>query len=237
MNLNTNNEFQEGKILLIDKPLEWTSFDVVGKIRNTISRYTKVRKIKVGHAGTLDPLATGLLIVCTGKFTKRIKEFQNQDKEYTGSFYIGATTPSFDNETEIDKTYDISHLTDDTIKQVAASFIGEQQQTPPSFSAIKLKGVRAYHMARKNEDVKLTARNIVIKEIEISKIDLPNVNFRVVCSKGTYIRALARDFGEALGCGAYLYSLQRTKIGNFCLNDAITVSDFEEKIRNDYAPD
>ncbi|MEZ5195859.1 MAG: tRNA pseudouridine(55) synthase TruB [Bacteroidales bacterium] len=234
MNHPANNEFQEGKILLIDKPLEWTSFDVVGKIRNTITRYTKARKIKVGHAGTLDPLASGLLIVCTGKFTKRINEFQDQDKEYTGSFYIGSTTPSFDNETEIDQTYDTSHLTDEVIREVADSFVGEQQQVPPTFSAIKLKGVRAYHMARKNEEVKLSARNIVIKEMEISAIDLPNVHFRVVCSKGTYIRALARDFGKALGCGAYLNTLIRTKIGDFCLSDALSITQFEEQVRSAY---
>jgi tRNA pseudouridine55 synthase len=199
-------DFQAGEVLLFDKPIGWTSFDVVNKVRYLIRSHLGIKKIKVGHAGTLDPLATGLLILCTGKFTKRIQEFQDQDKEYTGTFFLGATTPSFDKETEIDKTYNISHITDDKILNAAKQLTGDIEQIPPLFSAIKIKGKRAYDYARKNKDVKLNPRKVSINEFEITGIDLPKIYFRVSCSKGTYIRSLARDFGEALNAGAYLTS-------------------------------
>lgn len=219
--------YQDGKVLLIDKPLEWTSFDVVKKIRNTISRKTGIRRIKVGHAGTLDPLATGLLIVCTGKFTKRLNEFQSQDKEYTGAFFLGATTPSFDNETEQDQKFSTKHITDDLLHQTAKLFIGEIDQVPPAFSAVNVDGVRAYQKARNNEKVDIPPRKISISIFEITKIELPLIHFKVNCSKGTYIRSLARDYGKELGSGAYLDSLCRTRIGNFDLSDAISIQEFE----------
>ncbi len=225
-------DFNNGEILLIDKPLTWTSFDVVNKIRRIISHKTTSGKIKVGHAGTLDPLATGLLIVCTGKFTKRIHEFQNLDKEYTGEFRLGATTPSFDSETEIDNRHETAHLTDELLIITARSFIGTQDQEPPLFSAVKVEGERAYLKARRRESVKLTPRKITIKEFELTSIDLPVLTFRVVCSKGTYIRALARDFGHALKSGAYLTQLTRTKIGEYSLKKAITIEQFEHELNH-----
>ena len=221
------NTFQEGKILLIDKPIEWTSFDVVKKIRNTISRKTGIRKIKVGHAGTLDPLATGLLIVCTGKFTKRINEFQGMEKEYTGTFFIGATTPSLDKETEIDNKFDTHQITDELLIRTAETFIGEYDQVPPDFSAVNIDGVRAYQKARNNEKFDLPPKRIIIYEFQLNNIDLPLIHFKVTCSKGTYIRSLARDFGKALNSGAYLDSLIRTRIGNNLLSEAISIEDFE----------
>ncbi len=219
--------FQEGKILLIDKPIEWTSFDVVKKIRNTISRKTGIRKIKVGHAGTLDPLATGLLVVCTGKFTKRINEFQGMEKEYTGTFYIGATTPSFDRETKTDHKFDTRHITDELLIKTAETFVGEYDQIPPDFSAVNIDGVRAYQKARNNEKFDLPPKRITIYEFQLNNIDLPLIHFKVTCSKGTYIRSLARDFGKALNSGAYLDSLIRTRIGNNLLSEAISIEDFE----------
>lgn len=221
------NTFQEGKILLIDKPIEWTSFDVVKKIRNTISRKTGIRKIKVGHAGTLDPLATGLLIVCTGKFTKRINEFQGMEKEYTGTFFIGATTPSLDKETEIDNKFDTHQITDELLIRIAETFVGEYDQVPPDFSAVNVDGVRAYQKARNNEKFDLPPKRITIYNFELNKIEMPLVSFKVTCSKGTYIRSLARDFGKALNSGAYLDSLIRTRIGNNLLSEAISIEDFE----------
>lgn len=232
-NLNQpENIFQKGEILLINKPIEWSSFDVVKKIRNSIKRATGIRKIKVGHAGTLDPLATGLLIVCTGRFTKRINEFQDLDKEYTGSFYVGATTPSFDKETEVDMEFDISSISKDLLISTSKSFIGEQNQIPPVYSAIKIDGKRAYSFARNKKEVKLSPRKIYIKEFELTNINLPEVHFRVVCTKGTYIRSLAKDFGKALNSGAYLTSLTRTGIGNFKLSEAITVDKFSESLNH-----
>jgi len=222
-----NFDFQKGEILFIDKPLQWTSFDVVNKIRNLISRYTGIRKIKVGHAGTLDPLATGLLILCTGKFTKRIQEFQGLDKEYTGVFFIGATTPSYDRETKTDKEFDISHVNEELLLKTAKNFIGALYQVPPLYSAVNIEGKRAYKFARNNEEVKLPPKKIIIREFELTEIRLPEVHFRVVCSKGTYIRSLARDFGKALGAGSYLTSLIRIKIGDYDLSKAITIEDFE----------
>ncbi len=220
-------DFQAGEILLFNKPLGWTSFDVVNKVRYLIRDYLGIKKIKVGHAGTLDPLATGLLILCTGKFTKRIQEFQDQDKEYTGTFFLGATTPSFDKETEIDKTFDISHITEEIILNTAKQLTGKIEQTPPVFSAIKVKGKRAYDYARDNENVKLKSRTITVNEFEITGINLPEVHFRISCSKGTYIRSLARDFGKALGSGSYLTSLCRTRSGAFNISNAMSIEEFQ----------
>ena len=223
--MNTpQNNFEEGKMLLINKPLAWTSFDVVRKIRNLI------RIKKVGHAGTLDPLATGLLIICTGKFTKKINEYMAQEKEYTGSFTLGATTPTYDLESEPGNFKDISFLTSENLKSAAKEFTGDIMQVPPAHSAIKVDGKRVYELARKGIDVKLEPRKLFIKEFEITEIRLPVVHFCVVCSTGTYIRSLANDFGEKLGCGAYLSSLCRTKIGKFKVEDAMTIEEFEQEI-------
>jgi tRNA pseudouridine55 synthase len=222
--------FTDGELLLIDKPAEWTSFDVVNKIRWAISRKTGIKKIKVGHAGTLDPLATGLLILCTGKFTKKINELQLLEKEYTGTFYLGATTPSFDGETAVDHVYPTEHIHKESILEASRQLTGEIEQVPPAYSAIKVAGTRAYQMARKNDEVKLKPRKISIAEFEISRIGLPEIDFRVSCSKGTYIRALARDFGQALQSGAYLFSLRRTRIGKFHVTDALTIEQFLESL-------
>jgi tRNA pseudouridine55 synthase len=222
-----NNVFAEGKVLLIDKPLRWTSFDVVRKIRNLI------RIKKVGHAGTLDPLATGLLIVCTGKFTKKIDEYMAQEKEYTGTITLGATTPTYDLESEPQNFKPFEHISVDQLRQAAQSLTGKILQTPPIHSAIKKDGKRVYELARKGVEVKLEARPVTISEFEMVKVDLPNVEFRVVCSTGTYIRSLANDFGEAMGCGGYLSSLCRTRIGNFLLKDAMSVTQFEEEVKNE----
>jgi len=224
--------FQAGEILLVDKPLEWTSFDVVNKIRYTILRKLGIKKIKVGHAGTLDPLATGLLIICTGKFTKRIEEFQAQQKEYTGTFFIGATTPSFDKETKVDSVYNTNHIDEKLITETTQKFLGEIHQVPPIFSAVKIKGERAYNQARKNIDVKLESKQVIINEFEITKINLPEVSFRVKCSKGTYIRSLARDYGKSLNSGAYLSSLRRTLIGGYNVDHAMQIEEIIEKINN-----
>lgn len=212
-------------MLLIDKPLRWTSFDAVRKIRNLI------RIKKVGHAGTLDPLATGLLIVCTGKFTKRINEFMAQEKEYTGSFTLGATTPTYDLESEPENAKPFDHITTEQIKAATEKFTGEIMQVPPAHSAIKQDGKRVYELARAGKEVKLEPRKIAIKEFEITRVELPLVYFRVVCSTGTYIRSLANDVGEALGCGAYLSSLCRTRIGEFQVKDAMSIEAFEEKVK------
>ena len=220
-------QFEQGEILLVNKPYKWTSFDVVGKIRGVIKQRMGILKIKIGHAGTLDPLATGLLILCTGKFTKRIEEFQGLEKEYTGTFRLGATTPSFDLETELSPTpsgWDT--LTgSEAIQNAAKHFTGTFNQVPPQFSAIKIEGKRAYKSARKDINVELKAREITISAFEIIRVSMPDVDFRIVCSKGTYIRALARDFGEFLSCGAYLTALCRTRIGMFHLRDAYELAD------------
>jgi tRNA pseudouridine55 synthase len=216
--------FKEGEVLLLDKPLEWTSFDVVAKVRNIIRK--KEGKVKVGHAGTLDPLATGLLILCTGKKTKTIESYQAQQKEYTGEITLGATTPSFDGETEVDQTYDIAHIDQSLIEETVAKFTGEIDQIPPMFSAVKVDGKRLYKHARKGQVVEIEPRKITIHEFEITNIDLPKLEFRVVCSKGTYIRSLARDFGKALNAGAYLSALRRTKIGDFDVDNAYIVDEF-----------
>jgi len=223
-------DFRAGEVFLLDKPYEWTSFHVVNSIRYQMSRVTGLKRNKVGHAGTLDPLATGLLIICTGKATKSIDKFQAQKKEYTGTFLLGATTPCFDLEQEVDKTYPTDHITEKMIRQTAQSFIGVQEQVPPVFSAIKIKGKRAYDYARKDEEVIIKPKTIEIKEFEITRIALPQVDFRVVCSKGTYIRSLARDFGEQLNSGAHLIALRRTKIGEFDVKDAMSPKEFKLKM-------
>ncbi len=226
----TAEDFQNGQILLIDKSLHWTSFQAVNKMKWILKSKLGLKKIKIGHAGTLDPLATGLLLVCTGKFTKRIEELQGQVKEYTGTFYIGATTPSYDLETEINQTFPTAHITDDLIQETIAQFLGEIDQKPPIFSAIKKDGVRLYDHARAGETVEIAFRKTTIHEFEITRIALPEVDFRVVCSKGTYIRSLAFDFGKALGSGAHLTSLRRTKIGNYDVNDAMDITSFDDSI-------
>ncbi len=221
-------EFKEGKILLFDKPLGWTSFQLVNKVRWLIRKSCNIKKIKVGHAGTLDPLASGLLIICTGKFTKKIEEYQGQEKEYTGTFTLGATTPSYDMETDVDKTFETDHISEEDIEGATFEFLGEIDQIPPVFSALKKNGKRLYEFARAGEEVDIPSRKVKITEFEITEIRFPEVNFRVVCSKGTYIRSLANDFGKALGTGAYLSSLRRTKIGGFLVEDALDVTAFEK---------
>lgn len=224
-------DYLSGQVLLIDKPLNWTSFQVVNKIRWLIKQQFGIKKIKVGHAGTLDPLATGLLILCTGKFTKKIESYQAQVKEYTGTFTLGATTPSYDLETEIDTTFDISGITSEEIYHATQQFLGEIQQQAPVFSALKKDGKKLYEYARAGEKVEVPTRRVSISEFEITKIELPNVAFRVVCSKGTYIRSLAHDFGKALNNGAHLSVLRRTKIGDFSVEDAVGVLAFEEAFK------
>ena len=218
--------FEDGKVILIDKPLHWTSFDVVRKIRNSI----KIKK--VGHAGTLDPLATGLLIVCTGKYTKKINEYMAQEKEYTGTFTLGATTATYDKESTPENFKDYINITPEQIAEASQKFIGEIQQYPPIYSAIKKDGVALYELARRGEEVELKARTVYINEFEITNVDLPVVTFRVLCGTGTYIRSLAHDMGEALGCGAYLSELRRTKIGEYYVNDSLTMEGFMEGLRS-----
>ena len=227
----TAEDYQKGQVLLIDKPLEWTSFQAVNKLRWEIKQRFKIKKIKVGHAGTLDPLATGLLIICTGKQTKQIETYQGQIKEYTGTFTIGATTPSYDLETEIDKNFPTEHITEELLKETVHQFIGKIQQKPPIFSAIKKDGKRLYELARKGETTEIKARTVTISEFEITKINLPEVEFRVICSKGTYIRSLAYDFGLALNSGAHLSALRRTKIGDFSVDNATSIEGFIENLK------
>ncbi len=217
------NTFAEGKVLLIDKPLEWTSYDVIRKLRKIIN----IKKI--GHAGTLDPLATGLLIVCTGKFTKKINEYMAQEKEYTGTITLGAVTPTYDRESEPENVQSLEGITEEMIKDKTKQFTGEILQTPPIHSAIKQNGKPVYLMARKGMDVVLEPRKITIKEFEITDIDLPVISFKVVCTTGTYIRSLANDFGLALGPGGYLSELRRTRIGNFAVEDALTMEEFKSR--------
>ena len=218
--------FEEGKVILLDKPLHWTSFDVVRKIRNSI----KIKK--VGHAGTLDPLASGLLIVCTGKYTKKINEYMAQVKEYTGTFTLGATTPTYDKESNPENFKEYIHISEAQLKDAAKKFLGEIQQYPPIFSAIKKDGVALYELARRGEEVELKARTIFINEFEITNVDLPIVTFRVLCGTGTYIRSLAHDVGEALGCGAYLSELRRTKIGDYSVENAVDMEGFMESLKS-----
>lgn len=222
-------DYKNGQVLLIDKPLEWTSFQVVNKLRWHIRQKFNIKKIKVGHAGTLDPLASGLLIICTGNFTKKINEYQGQVKEYTGEITLGATTPSYDLETEVNETFETAHITNELIYATVQQFIGEIDQKPPMFSALKKDGVRLYEMAREGKTIEINTRKIIISEFEITNITLPKVNFRVVCSKGTYIRSLAYDFGKALNSGGYLTKLRRTKIGDFNVDNALEPLNYIEK--------
>ncbi len=219
--------FEEGELLLINKPYRWTSFDVVGKIRNSF----KPLKLKVGHAGTLDPLATGLLIICTGKMTKKIDEFQAQIKEYTGTMILGANTPSYDLETEIDETFDISHINEEQIRANTRQFTGDLDQYPPAHSAVKVDGERLYMKARRGENVELKTRKVNISLFEITRIELPEIDFRVICSKGTYIRSLVHDFGRSLNNAAHLKTLRRTKSGDYDVEDAFEVMELVNHIR------
>lgn len=220
------HDFKEGEILLLDKPLEWTSFQVVNKVRWLIRKHFGLKKIKVGHAGTLDPLATGLLVLCTGKATKRIAELQGQEKEYTGRLVLGATTPSYDLETEIDQQYPIEHISAAKMEKVSRQFTGAIKQVPPVYSALKQQGKRLYEFARSGEQIEIPPREVTIETFEITQVEGSQVAFRVVCSKGTYIRSLVHDFGQALGSGAYLSELRRTRIGNFSVDDALSIESF-----------
>jgi len=227
------DDFLNGQVLLIDKPLTWSSFQAVNKLKYILKRnFDLPKKFKIGHAGTLDPLASGLLIICAGKFTKKITEIQAQAKEYTGTFFIGATTPSYDLETEIDQTYPITHIDDTLIHQTVQQFLGEIDQKPPVFSAIKKEGIRLYEHARAGVEVEIASRKTTIYEFEITRIALPEIDFRVVCSKGTYIRSLAYDFGKALNSGSHLTVLRRTKIGDYNVENALTPEEFETTILN-----
>ena len=228
--MNTADDFLNGKLLLIDKPLGWSSFQAVNKLKWAIRKKFELKKIKIGHAGTLDPLATGLLLICTGKFTKKINELQGQVKEYTGTITLGATTPSYDLETEIDKTFPTDHISEELVQNAILGFIGEIQQRPPMFSALKKDGKRLYEYARAGKNVEIKTRTATISEFEITRFHLPEVQFRVVCSKGTYIRSLAHDLGLSLQSGAHLSELRRTKIGDFNVNNALDPIDFGEKL-------
>lgn len=231
--MQTAEDFQNGQILLIDKPLTWSSFQAVNKLKYLLKRkYNLSKSFKIGHAGTLDPLATGLLIVCTGKFTKKITEIQSQFKEYTGTITVGATTPSYDLETEVDKTFPTAHITTEMIHETVKQFLGEIDQKPPIFSALKKDGVRLYEHARAGEEIEIPTRKTTIHEFEITRISLPLIDFRVQCSKGTYIRSLAFDFGKALQSGAYLSALRRTKIGEYSVENGLTPEAFEEKLNS-----
>ena len=226
-------DFIEGEILYFNKPLRWTSFDLVNKFRYKLSRKLKVKKIKVGHAGTLDPLARGVMIICTGRATKRIEEFQYQTKEYVATLKLGETTPSFDLEKEVDAVFPTEHISRTMIEEVLTSFVGKIQQVPPVFSACKVDGKRAYDLARKGEEVELKAKTLVIDEIELLDCELPVIKIRVVCSKGTYIRALARDIGVALNSGAHLITLERTRIGDITLDKCMNPEDIDAFLDNE----
>ena len=229
----TAENYLNGQVLLIDKPLKWTSFQTVNKIRWQLKKKFNLKKIKVGHAGTLDPLATGLLVICIGKETKNIALYQNQIKEYTGTFLLGQTTPSYDLETEINQTFPIDHITVELIKKVSQQFLGEINQKPPLFSALKKEGKRLYELAREGKTTQIDSRKITISEFELLKTALPKVHFRVVCSKGTYIRSLVHDFGQALSSGAHLTGLKRTKIGDLSLEKALSISNFIQQLEAD----
>lgn len=226
-------KYQLGEVLLVDKPLTWTSFQAVNKLKHAIRKTYGLKKIKIGHAGTLDPLATGLLIICTGKKTKTIETYQGQEKEYTGTVKLGATTPSYDMETEEDAQFPTDHITEEAIYDMAKQFVGEQDQYPPIFSAIKQKGEAIYKKARRGEEVVVKSRKITFYEVEITAIQLPYVSFRIRCSKGTYLRSFAYDFGKALKSGGYLTKLRRTRIGEFSVSDALSVEALAEKISNE----
>ena len=222
--------FHDGEVLLVDKPENISSFGAVNRIKRAFIKKTKKKRYKIGHAGTLDPLATGLLIMCSGKKTKIISGFQGLPKEYTGKIVLGATRPSFDIETEVDQTFEFSHLTEDELLECAKTFLGEQEQMPPIYSAKKVNGNRAYDLARKGEEVKLKPSLITIHEFEITKIDLPDVHFRIACGKGTYIRSIAHDFGKKLNNGGYLLDLRRTKIGEYSVEDACSIEEVQDRI-------
>lgn len=228
----TSFDFAEGEVILINKPYRWTSFDVVNNLRSFLKHHAGYPKLKIGHAGTLDPLATGLLIVCTGLFTKRIEEFQGLEKEYSGIFTLGATTPCFDLEQEIDHTWPVEHITNEAILETARKLTGTYEQVPPVFSAKKIGGRRAYKYARNQEEIIIRPNLITVSEFQITSVEMPDVHFRIVCSKGTYIRAIARDFGLALNSGAYLKSLKRDRIGNFNLRDAWDLEELKKQINS-----
>ena len=228
----SKENFLSGEIILIDKPLEWTSFQVVNKIRWIIKSTYGIKKIKVGHAGTLDPLATGLLIICTGKMTKSIEQFMGQEKEYTGTFTLGATTPSYDLETPINMEFPIDHIDEEMLQATLSKFIGTIDQQPPVFSALKKDGKRLYEYAREGTQVEVPHRKVNVHDFNLTQIDLPNVDFRVSCSKGTYIRSLANDFGKALNSGAYVTGLRRTRIGDFNIEKALSIEGFENLLQN-----
>jgi tRNA pseudouridine55 synthase len=229
----TREDFLEGQLLLIDKPLTWTSFQAVNALKWAIRKKFDLKKIKIGHAGTLDPLASGLLLVCTGKYTKKIADLQGREKEYTGTITLGATTPSYDLETAVDHTFPTAHITEAAIHKAAEMFLGEIQQLPPVFSALKKDGKRLYEHARKGTEVEITPRTVNISIFEITGIEMPEVHFRVVCGKGTYIRSLAYDFGRVLGSGAHLSALRRTKIGDHHVDNAISPVDFQDELLPD----
>jgi tRNA pseudouridine55 synthase len=226
-------DYAEGEVLYFNKPYTWTSFKLVGRVRWILSKALKKKKLKVGHAGTLDPLATGVLIVCTGKATKQIESFQYQTKEYNATLRLGATTPSFDLEHEIDAFFPYEHITKEMIESVLPQFLGEIMQVPPTFSAVKINGKRAYKYARQGEDVEIAPKKLVIDEIELIKFEPPLLDLRIVCSKGTYIRALARDIGTALNSGAHLVKLERTRIGDITLDKCISIKDFEKQFEKE----
>ena len=226
--MKTKEDFLNGQLILIDKPLEWSSFQAVNAVKWAIRKRYQLKKIKVGHAGTLDPLASGLLLICAGKFTKRIHEFQGMPKEYEGTITLGSSTPSYDLETEVDNVYPINHITHELIHNTKALFLGKIAQKPPIFSALKKDGKRMYEYAREGKELEIKARFVEILEFEILDINLPELRFRIKCSKGTYIRAIAHDFGKALNSGGHLSSLRRTKIGDYNVNKAVTPADFKE---------
>ncbi|CAM4236834.1 tRNA pseudouridine(55) synthase TruB [Zobellia nedashkovskayae] len=230
MDSRTQEDFLDGQILLIDKPLGWSSFQAVNKLKWAIRTKFKLKKFKIGHAGTLDPLATGLLIICSGKFTKRITELQGQAKEYTGTITLGGTTPSYDLETEVDKTYPTGHITEALLDETLPQFIGDIEQRPPVFSALKKDGKRLYEYAREGKEVEIKLRSVNVSIFEITEMKLPDVKFRIVCSKGTYIRSLAHDLGQALQSGGHLSELRRTKIGDYNVNNAIDPNVFAENL-------
>ena len=226
----SKEDFLNGQLLLVDKPLGWSSFQAVNKLKWAIRKRFSLKKIKIGHAGTLDPLATGLLLICTGKLTKTINDLQGQDKEYTGIITLGATTPSYDLETEIDQTYTTDHISDDKILEAAAKLTGEIQQRPPIFSALKKEGKRLYQYAREGKEVEIKTRQVQVSSFEITNFALPEVHFRIICSKGTYIRSLAHDLGQLLNSGGHLSALRRTKIGDYHVNSAFNPVTFSDEL-------
>lgn len=226
-------DFIQGEILVINKPLDWTSFDLVNKIRIMLCRLMKIKKLKLGHAGTLDPKATGVMVLCSGKLTKQIDEIQADEKEYVALLKVGATTPSFDLETEEDEQFTTAHITRETVEHILPLFVGAIEQVPPAYSAIKVDGKRAYKLARKGQEIELKSKMLVIKEIELLRFDMPEIELRIVCSKGTYIRALARDIGKAMNSGAYLIGLKRTRIGEYTIDNSLELSELADLL-SDY---